>query len=68
MGGIPECRAAADRIAREAAPKLIAERQETQILRDPYSNKPFVHFYATKRVGGQVSNSEAIKLMKFAAA
>jgi HK97 family phage major capsid protein len=47
---------------------LIAERGETQILRDPYSNKPFVHFYATKRVGGTVSNSEAIKLMKFAAA
>jgi HK97 family phage major capsid protein len=47
---------------------LIAERGETQILRDPYSNKPFVHFYATKRVGGTVSNSEAIKLMKFAVA
>lgn len=47
---------------------LIAERSETQILRDPYSNKPFVHFYATKRVGGMVSNSEAIKVMKFAAA
>lgn len=46
---------------------LIAERGETQVLRDPYSNKPFVHFYATKRVGGMVSNSEAIKLMKFAA-
>lgn len=46
---------------------LIAERTATQILRDPYSNKPFVHFYATKRVGGMVSNSEAIKLMKFAA-
>ena len=46
---------------------LIAERGETQILRDPYSNKPFVHFYATKRVGGMVSNSEAIKLMKFSA-
>ncbi|MFN3945183.1 MAG: phage major capsid protein [Allosphingosinicella sp.] len=46
---------------------LIAERTETQILRDPYSNKPFVHFYATKRVGGQVMNSEAIKLMRFAA-
>jgi HK97 family phage major capsid protein len=44
---------------------LIAERTETQILRDPFTNKPFVHFYATKRVGGQVSNSEAIKLMKF---
>jgi HK97 family phage major capsid protein len=46
---------------------LIAERSETQILRDPYTHKPFVHFYATKRVGGQVSNSEAIKLMKFSA-
>ncbi|WP_420822348.1 phage major capsid protein [Sphingomonas aracearum] len=46
---------------------LIAEREETAILRDPYSNKPFVSFYATKRVGGCVSNSEAIKLMKFAA-
>ena len=45
---------------------LIAERSETQILRDPYSHKPFVHFYATKRIGGQVCNSEAIKLMKFA--
>lgn len=47
---------------------LIAERQETQILRDPYSNKPFVYFYATKRVGGMVSNSEAIKVLKFSAA
>jgi len=46
---------------------LIAERTETQILRDPFTHKPFVHFYATKRVGGQVSNSEAIKLMKFSA-
>ena len=46
---------------------LIAERMATQILRDPYSNKPFVHFYATRRVGGAVTNSEAIKLMKFAA-
>jgi len=46
---------------------LIAERAETQILRDPYTNKPFVHFYATRRVGGQVMNSEAIKLLKFAA-
>ena len=45
---------------------LITERQETTILRDPYTHKPFVHFYATKRVGGQVANSEAIKLMKFA--
>jgi HK97 family phage major capsid protein len=46
---------------------LIAERTETQILRDPFTHKPFVHFYATKRIGGQVSNSEAIKLLKFTA-
>ncbi|HEX8432985.1 MAG TPA: phage major capsid protein [Longimicrobium sp.] len=46
---------------------LIAERTETAILRDPYSNKPFVGFYATKRVGGAVVNSEAIKVMRFAA-
>jgi HK97 family phage major capsid protein len=46
---------------------LIAERTETQILRDPFTNKPFVHFYATKRIGGQVANSEAIKLLRFAA-
>jgi HK97 family phage major capsid protein len=45
---------------------VITERAETQILRDPYTNKPFVYFYATKRVGGTVSNSEAIKVMKFA--
>lgn len=44
---------------------LIAERRETAILRDPYSNKPFVAFYASKRIGGCVTNSEAIKLMRF---
>ncbi|MDB5714272.1 MAG: phage capsid protein [Sphingomonadales bacterium] len=47
---------------------IITERAETSILRDPYTNKPFVYFYATKRVGGTVTNSEAIKLMKFAVA
>lgn len=46
---------------------LIAERSATTILRDPFTNKPFVHFYATKRIGGQVMNAQAIKLMKFAA-
>jgi HK97 family phage major capsid protein len=44
---------------------VIAERNETNILRDPFSNKPFVSFYAVKRIGGAVTNSEAIKLMKF---
>jgi HK97 family phage major capsid protein len=45
---------------------VIAERKATTILRDPYTHKPYVHFYATKRIGGQVVNSEAIKLLKFA--
>ena len=43
---------------------LIAERSATSILRDPFTNKPFVHFYAVKRIGGQVLDSEAIKLLK----
>lgn len=46
---------------------LIAERSATTILRDPFTNKPFVHFYATRRVGGQVLDSAAIKLLKIAA-
>lgn len=46
---------------------VIAERNETSILRDPFTNKPFVQFYAVKRIGGAVTNSDAIKLMKFAA-
>ncbi len=46
---------------------LITERNATQILRDPFTNKPFVHFYATKRVGGQVLDSAAIKLLKIEA-
>src|SRR3546814_10705460 len=37
---------------------LIAERSATEILRDPFTNKPFVHFYATKRIGGQVLHSD----------
>lgn len=44
----------------------VTERQQTRILRDPFSNKPFVHFYATKRVGGGIVNSQAVKLLKFA--
>lgn len=46
---------------------LIAERQQTTILRDPYTNKPYVQFYATRRVGGQVMDSDAIKLLKIEA-
>jgi HK97 family phage major capsid protein len=46
---------------------LIAERKVTTILRDPFTNKPFVNFYATRRVGGQVLDSDAIKLLKISA-
>lgn len=42
----------------------IVDRLGIRILRDPYTEKPFVKFYATARVGGDVVNSEAIKLMK----
>lgn len=45
---------------------LIPDRQGARVLRDPFTNKPYVHFYTTKRVGGGVANFEAIKLMKIA--
>lgn len=44
----------------------IVDRQGISILRDPFTQKPFVMFYATKRVGGDVVNFEAIKLLKLA--
>ncbi|MFN3991003.1 MAG: phage major capsid protein [Erythrobacter sp.] len=46
---------------------LIAEHGATKVLRDPFTNKPFVHFYATRRIGGQVLDSSAIKLLKIEA-
>lgn len=45
----------------------IAERPDLRILRDPFSAKPHVLFYATKRVGGDVSDFAAIKLLRFSA-
>ncbi len=45
----------------------IVDRQELQVIRDPYSAKPFVEFYATKRVGGAVVDFDAIKVLNFAA-
>ncbi|MEH6521395.1 phage major capsid protein [Sulfitobacter sp.] len=48
-----------------AAGYTIAERPDLRILRDPFSAKPHVLFYATKRVGGDVSDFAAIKLLKF---
>lgn len=45
----------------------IVDRLGVSVLRDPYSAKPFVEFYARKRVGGDVTNFEAIKIHKIAA-
>lgn len=45
---------------------LIVDRVGIRVLRDPYSSKPYVLFYTTKRVGGGVQDFDAIKLLKFA--
>lgn len=47
---------------------LVVDRLGVRTLRDPYTRKPYVLFYTTKRVGGGVQNFEAIKLLKFATA
>lgn len=44
---------------------LIVDRQGVNVIRDPYSAKPYVLFYTTKRVGGGVHDFDAIKLLKF---
>ena len=46
---------------------VINDRQGVRILRDPYTAKPYVHFYTTKRVGGGVDDPKAIRLLKIAA-
>lgn len=46
---------------------LVVDRAGVRVLRDPYSAKPYVLFYTTKRVGGGVQDYDAIKLLKFAA-
>lgn len=44
---------------------LVVDRTGVRVLRDPYSAKPYVLFYVTKRVGGGVQDFDAIKLLKF---
>ena len=44
---------------------LIVDRIGTRVVRDPFSNKPYIGFYTTKRVGGALVNSEAVKALKF---
>jgi HK97 family phage major capsid protein len=46
----------------------IAEKRDVRILRDPFSAKPNVQFFATARVGGDVTDFAAIRLLKFATA
>jgi HK97 family phage major capsid protein len=67
---MPDAAAGANAIAFGdfAAGYTIAERPDLRILRDPFSAKPHVLFYATKRVGGDVSDFAAIKLLKFGTA
>ncbi|MEA2907242.1 MAG: hypothetical protein QOI12_4629 [Alphaproteobacteria bacterium] len=45
---------------------LVVDRQGVTVLRDPFTAKPYVLFYTTKRVGGGVQDFDAIKLLKFA--
>lgn len=45
---------------------IVVDRIGIRVLRDPYTNKPFVHFYTTKRVGGGVKNPDAMKALKIA--
>ena len=44
---------------------LVVDRTGVRVLRDPYSAKPYVLFYTTKRVGGGIQDFDAIKLLKF---
>lgn len=41
----------------------VVDRIGLRVLRDPYSSKPYVSFYTTKRVGGDVVNAEAFKIL-----
>lgn len=43
---------------------IILDRTGIRLLRDPYTNKPYVNFYITKRVGNMILNSEAVKFIK----
>lgn len=47
---------------------LVVDRMGIRILRDPYTNKPFVQFYTTKRVGGGVTDPTALRYHKIATA
>jgi HK97 family phage major capsid protein len=46
---------------------LIVDRFGIRVLRDPYTSKPYILFYTTKRVGGGITLYEAIKALKISA-
>ena len=47
---------------------LVVDRTGVRVLRDPYTNKPYVMFYTTKRVGGGVLDPTVLRILKMAAA
>jgi HK97 family phage major capsid protein len=61
---MPKEDASAIAIADFKAAYKIVDRSGISLMRDPYTEKPFVKFYAVKRVGGDVVNPEAIKILK----
>ena len=52
-------------LPRGASGGVVVDRTGVRVLRDPYSAKPYVLFYTTKRVGGGVQDFDAIKLLKY---
>ncbi|MGB0934823.1 MAG: phage major capsid protein [Alphaproteobacteria bacterium] len=43
----------------------IVDRNNTRVLRDPFSSKPYIEFYTTRRIGGDVVDFDAIKVLSF---
>lgn len=68
MAGMPDVAADALSIAFGDFKKgyLIIDRIGVRVLRDPFTNKPYVQFYTTKRVGGGVNDPDAIRFLKIA--
>ena len=46
---------------------MILDRTGVRVLRDPYTNKPYVSFYTTKRVGGGLLDPQPLRALKVAA-
>lgn len=69
MAGMPDVAASAKSILFGDFKRgyLIVDRTGVRVLRDPFTNKPYVHFYTTKRVGGGLLNPDVIKGMNIQA-